>query len=263
MAIESSDVVLTQDVGQVRIITMNRPHRLNAFNLDMITTLSRAVEEAAEDENVAVVLLTGAGRAFSSGADLAGMGERPLQTGGDAPTAAESFDRLQIALEGFRKPLVAAVNGLGVGFGFTVLGYCDFCFVARRARLRTPFSQLGLSPEASSSYLFPLRMGWVAAARALMLGNWFDAAELVEAGLALEVVEDDALMNVATAFAERIAENPLQSLIATKSLMLQAHMPRIQEARKREAISLSNLLRTPANKAALKAFAQRSRKSAG
>ena len=77
--------------------------------------------------------------------------------------------------ESFPKPLVAAVNGVGVGLGFTILGYCDFAFIAQSARLRAPFTQLGLSPEASSSFLFPLRMGWQNAARALLAGEWFDA----------------------------------------------------------------------------------------
>lgn len=257
---EIGDVVLTQDAGQMRIVTMNRPDRLNAFNLDMIIGLYQALEAAADDDNVHVVLLTGAGRAFSSGADLAGMGEVTAATGDGRPISAESFDCLQIAFEAFPKPLVAAVNGLGVGFGFTVLGYCDYCFVARSARLRTPFSQLGLSPEGSSSYLFPLRMGWSAAARALMLGDWFNAEDVVSAGLAQELVDDHELLDVATAFAARLAECPLQSLEATKALMLEAHLPHIQQTRMREGESLRRLLGTPANKAAIKVFAERARK---
>ena len=258
---ESGEVVRTQDLGRIRIVTMHRPERLNAFNLDMIVSLCRALESAANDDGIHVVLLTGAGRAFSSGADLAGMGKSaPSQD--DVPSdGAASFDRLQMVLEAFPKPLVAAVNGLGIGFGFTLLGYCDFCFVAQSARLRTPFSQLGLSPEGSSSYIFPQRMGWAAAARALMLGDWFSAQELVDAGMAQEAVPDDALMQVATAFAERMAQCPLQSLVATKQLMLQAHLANIRQVRELEGASLESLLGTPANRAAVKAFAERSRKS--
>ena len=80
------------------------------------------------------------------------------------------------------------MNGVGVGLGFTILGYCDFAFIAQSARLRTPFTQLGLSPEASSSFLFPLRMGWQNAARALLAGEWFDAQRVVDCGLGSECV---------------------------------------------------------------------------
>ena len=189
------------------------------------------------------------------------MGKTPAPAAGE-PAPAESFELLQETLEAFPKPIVAAVNGLGVGFGFTMLGYCDFVFVGQSARLRTPFSQLGLSPEGSSSYLFPLRMGWSAAARALMLGDWFSAEDVVKAGLAQDVVADEELMQVATAFAERLAQCPLQSLVATKGLMLQAHLPQIRQTRLLEGPKLKSLLGTPANKAALKAFAERARKQA-
>ena len=249
-------IVLIENIGALQIITMNRPERLNAFNLPMIVELGRALAEAAADDAVHVVLLTGAGRAFSSGADLDGMGTTPAPAAGE-PAPAESFELLQETLEAFPKPIVAAVNGLGVGFGFTMLGYCDFVFIGQSARLRTPFSQLGLSPEGSSSYLFPLRMGWSAAARALMLGDWFSAEDVVRAGLAQEVVADDELMDMATAFAERLAQCPLQSLVATKGLMLQAHLPQIRQTRLLEGPKLKSLIGTPANKAALKAFAER------
>ncbi len=253
----TSDVVLIEDLGGLRIVTLNRPDRLNAFNRDLFAGLQLALEAAAADGGVNVVLLTGAGRAFSSGADLSDMG-RSRAPGEEPPPDRENpFDHLQAIAEAFPKPLVAAVNGLGVGLGFTILGYCDFCFVADSARLRTPFSQLGLSPEASSSYLFPLRMGWAAAARALMLGDWFSAQDLVDCGLAQEMVPDDRLMAVATEFAARLAACPQQSLMATKSLMLQAHLPHIKAVRERERESLKALVGTPANREALKAFAAR------
>ena len=252
----TSEVIRTEDVGRVRIVTMHRPERLNAFNLDLIAALHGALESAADDDAVHVVVLTGTGRAFSSGADLAEMG-RAKSAESAGSSGVDLFDKLQKVAEAFPKPLIAAVNGLGVGFGFTILGYCDFCFVAASARLRTPFSQLGLSPEASSSYLFPLRMGWAAAARALMLGDWFSAQDVVDAGLAQEVVPDDRLMAVATAFAQRLAECPLQSLTATKSLMLQAHLRNIAATREAERDSLARLIGTPANRAAIKAFSSR------
>ena len=153
--------------------------------------------------------------------------------------------------------MVAAVNGVGVGLGFTILGYCEFVFIAESARLRTPFSQLGLSPEASSSYLFPLRMGWQNASRALLMGEWFDAQRTVDAGLAMQVTPDGKVQEVALEFASRLAASPLQSLVATKGLMLRAHANQVTEARRLETASLARLVRTPANVEAIAAFQKR------
>jgi enoyl-CoA hydratase/carnithine racemase len=251
-------IVLSEDKDRVRTLTMNRPDKLNAFNNAMMVELDKALREAAEDDGVRVVVITGAGRAFSAGADLGDMAAPKRGPDGAPSQAADVFDRLQEIAEGFPKPLVGAVNGLGVGIGFTMLGYFDFCFVGESAKLRTPFSQLGLSPEASSSYLFPLRMGWPAAARALMLGDWFTAQDAVDCGIAQEVVPNDQLMEKTQAFAARLAECPLQSLKATKALMLQAHLPQIRAVRAQERASLRALVGTEENKAALRAFAARS-----
>jgi enoyl-CoA hydratase/carnithine racemase len=251
-------IVLTEDTGRVRTITLNRPDKLNAFNNDLFEELQKALNAAAEDDAIHVVVLTGAGRAFSAGADLTSMASPKRDASGQASRAEDPFDRLQAIAEAFPKPLIGAVNGLGVGIGFTILGYFDFCFVGESARLRTPFSQLGLSPEASSSYLFPLRMGWAAAARVLMLGDWFTAKDAVDCGIAQEVVPDDRLMETTLAFAARLAECPLQSLKATKALMLEAHLPHVRSIRAQERVSLRALVGTEENKAALKAFAARS-----
>lgn len=254
---EEPPVLLTETIDRVRLVTLNRPERLNAFNNALLEGLYVALAEAAQDDAIHVVVLTGAGRAFSTGADLSDLDKSV--TGGTRPAEADetSFDRLQAILEAFPKPLVGAVNGLGVGLGFTILGYFDFCFVGETARLRTPFSQLGLSPEASSSYFFPLRMGWSAAARALMLGEWFTAQDVVDSGLAQEVVRNEDLMGAALAFAAKAAECPLQSLVATKALMLQAHLSHVRDVRAAERATLRRLVGTPANLEALAAFAAR------
>jgi enoyl-CoA hydratase/carnithine racemase len=149
---------------------------------------------------------------------------------------------------------VAAVNGVGAGLGFTFLGYCDFAFLAAGARLRCPFTQLGISPEASSSFLFPLRMGWQNAARALLAGEWFSAEDVVAAGLGTAVCKDDELLDTALAFAIELAKGSLESLQATKQLMLAPYQDAVAQARRRETASLASLRGQPANAAALDAF---------
>jgi enoyl-CoA hydratase/carnithine racemase len=251
----SEPVVLAQDADHVRVLTLNRPDKLNAFNTALFAGLADALEAAAADDEVRVVVLTGAGRAFTAGADLSDMGRARPERGDGA--AADPAGRLQQTAESFPKPLVAAVNGVGVGLGFTILGYCDFVFIARSARLRAPFTQLGLSPEASSSFLFPLRMGWQNAARALLAGEWFDAQRVVDSGLALKVCDDDTVLETAVAFAAQLATGPLASLMATKGLMLDAYRDVVTQTRARESETLARLTGSPANLAALQAFRSR------
>ena len=263
IATDTTDkIVLIEREGAVAMLTLNRPDRLNALNNALLTGLRDAMQELAADDSVHSVIITGAGRAFCAGADLADMSQVNTKDLND-PSRANTrnvFDELEEAFETFPKPLIAAVNGLGVGFGFTLLGYCDHVFVAEGARLRTPFSQLGLCPEASASYTFPMRMGWAEASRALLMGEWFTAVEVVASGLGQQVVAPEHLIETARDFASRYAQCPLQSLKATKALMLAAHLPHIRAAREAENAKMRELLGTPANKQALADFASRAGK---
>jgi enoyl-CoA hydratase/carnithine racemase len=249
-------VVLSRDADHVRVLTMNRPAKLNAFDAALFAGLADALEAAAADDEVRVAVLTGAGRAFSAGADLTDMARGGTSRDG-ADVGARPFDRLLQAAASFPKPLVAAVNGVGVGLGFTILGHCDFTFIARSARLRTPFIQLGLSPEASSTFMFPLRMGWQNAACALLAGEWFDAQRAVDSGLALKVCDDDVVLPTAITFAAQVAAGPLESLVATKGLMLDAYRDVVAQTHRRETETLARLTGGPANQAALRAFHSR------
>ena len=260
----SEPIVLIERHGRIATLTLNRPDRLNALNNALLTGLRDSMQELAADDSVHAVIVTGAGRAFCAGADLSDMSQVNTKELND-PSRANTrnvFDELEEAFETFPKPLIAAVNGLGVGFGFTLLGYCDHVFVAETARLRTPFSQLGLCPEASASYTFPMRMGWAEASRALLMGEWFTAYEVVACGLAKQVVSPDALLEAARDFARRYEQCTLQSLKATKGLMLAAHLPHIRAAREAENAKMRDLLGTEANKQALADFASRERKGA-
>jgi enoyl-CoA hydratase/carnithine racemase len=253
----ADDVILIRDVEHVRLITMNRPAKLNALNQALFAGIADALEAAASDDEVRVAVLTGAGRGFTAGADLSDMAR--AGTSGAAPgvVADNPFDRLQRAGESFPKPLVAAVNGVGAGLGFTILGYCDFTFLAASARLRCPFTELGISPEASSSFLFPLRMGWQNAARALLAGEWFSAEDVVASGLGTAVCADDELLDTALSFASNLAKSSPESLQATKRLMLAPYRDAVAQARQREADSMASLRGGPANAEALRAFHSR------
>ncbi len=169
------------DEGRVRTLRLNRPEALNAFNEALYDATTIALREAAEHPDVAVVMITGTGRAFSAGTDLAEMQARITDA---AFTPGEfGFMGLIDALSSFPKPLICAVNGIGIGIGTTILGYADLAFMASTARLKCPFTSLGVAPEAAASYLLPQLIGRQNAAWLLMSSEWVDADEALRMGL--------------------------------------------------------------------------------
>lgn len=222
-------LVLEADDAGVRLLTFNRPHKLNAFDSALYDAAAAALEGAADDDAVHVVVITGAGRAFSAGQDLEEMAR--LATG---EASSSSFPRFVDVVQSFPKPLVAAVNGVAVGIGMTMLAHCDLVLVDEGARLRTPFTELGVPPEAASSLLFPARMGWQQAARVLFSSDWVSATEAVALGLALRTCAPGTVVDEALELARRIAVHPVAALRASKEAMIAAQLSAVQAARERE-----------------------------
>ena len=249
----SDPVIVTEDLGRVRVITINRPQALNSMNNAVFAGIRDALAEAEVDSGVAVAVITGEGRAFSAGQDLQEMQDGLSGDGGD-----HQFPAMLKQLTEFKKPLIAAVNGLGVGIGMTFLAHCDLVLMSTAARLRTPFPQLGLAPEAGSSYTFATRMGWQNAAYVLMSGRWFSAKECLEMGLVWKVCEPESLMSEAIAVAGELAANPIPSLVATKELLMGAGRPEeAWAAHKRENGAYAPLMGAPANTEAVAAFVEK------
>ncbi|WP_408898686.1 enoyl-CoA hydratase/isomerase family protein [Nocardioides sp. R1-1] len=242
------------DDHRVRTLTLDRPEALNAFNEELYDATAEALLSAADDPRVAVVLLTGAGRAFSAGTDLLEMHQ--LATNPDFPRGKHGFVGLVDALVDFPKPLVVAVNGLGLGIGATILGFADLGFMASDARLKCPFTALGVAPEAASSYLFPALVGRQHAAWALLSSEWIGAAEAREMGLVREVCAPEELMATARRHAEVLAAKPISSLVAVKQALTAPHRDAIRAARDRENAAFAELMGGPANLEALAAFAE-------
>lgn len=148
------DVLLSSNSGASRVLTFNRPDSLNAFNQDLWYALSDALDAAAVDDAVRCVLLTGTGRAFSAGQDLTEMADPSIFKDSEP-----GYEHLMPTLETFPKPLLAAVNGVGVGIGLTILLHCDMVLIASDARLKVPFMSLGVTTEAAASLLLPATTG--------------------------------------------------------------------------------------------------------
>jgi enoyl-CoA hydratase/carnithine racemase len=246
--------LLIDDSARVRTLTLDRPDALNAFNEALYDATAEALLEAAEDPTVAVVLLTGNGRAFSAGTDLLEMHQ--LATDPGFQRGKHGFLGLLDALVAFPKPLVCAVNGIGLGIGATVLGFADLAFMSSTARLKCPFTSLGVAPEAASSYLFPRLMGRQNAAWMLLSAEWVGAEEARDMGLVWKVCDPDDLLPTARRHAETLAARPISSLKAVKETMMAPLRAEIAAARERENGCFAELMGGPANLEALTAFAE-------
>ena len=237
------------DQDRVRTVALNRPEALNAFNKRQFDEVAEAFLGAEADADCRVLVLTGTGRAFSAGADLGPSTDyQPVH----------GLDGMLHSIVDFTKPLVLAVNGLGVGIGATLSGLADFVYLAESARLRCPFSTLGLVAEAGSTRTFPALMGRQRAMWFLMASEWMSAAECKDAGIALDVLPDEGFLEAVQEKAAQLARLPRESLAAAKRLIVD------DEARvglkaviAAENAALAKLSGGPANLEAVAAFREK------
>jgi enoyl-CoA hydratase/carnithine racemase len=209
-----TEPVLVADEGGVRLIRMNRPEKKNALTSSMYEIMTRALREAAASEAIRCLVLAGAPGAFSAGADI-GEFQEAAQSGGLRPKTVEFLH----ALARNKKPLVAAVGGLAVGIGTTMLLHCDYVVAGSNATFATPFSKLGLIPEAGSSLLAPLRMGHARAFALLVMARPLSAVAAKEAGLINEVVDPAVVEEVAFKAAQDIAALPAGAVATSRALL--------------------------------------------
>jgi enoyl-CoA hydratase/carnithine racemase len=243
-------LVTADDADGVRLLTFRRPEALNAFNDALWDGLRDALLAAQSDEEVRCVVLTGEGRAFSAGQDLGEMMAPVDHQDGEL----HGYRGFIPVLEEFDKPLLAAVNGLALGIGVTLLPYCDVVWVDPGARLKVPFMTLGVTTEAASSMMLPVRMGWQAAARFIFTADWLSAEEAVACGLAFAVSAPGATLADAMATARQIGAMPVDSLQTTKRLMVAARLEDGRAARQREDAEFVRLVGNQTNAAALADF---------
>lgn len=240
------------DEGRVRTLVLNRPEALNAFNEALYDAATEALLEAAAAPNISVVIITGAGRAFSAGNDLKEMQARIVDPG--FVDGKYGFRGFMKALKTFPKPLICAVNGLGVGIGATILGFADLAFMSKDARLKCPFTSLGVAPEAASSFLLPQLVGRQNAAWMLMSSEWITADDALAMGLVWRVCAPDRLLAEAVRHAQVLAAKPATSLIAVKQTIVDALAEQIDAAEAREYAQFEKLLGSVANADALADF---------
>lgn len=219
----TSDTILFDREGGVARVTLNRPDRLNSFTAEMHGALASALDEVERDEAVRAVLLTGAGRGFCAGQDLA---DRTVAPGGAAVDLGESVERyyapLIRRLAGMPKPVVCAVNGVAAGAGANIALACDVVIAARSAKFIQSFANIGLIPDSGGTWVLPRLVGQARALGLALTGEPLPAERAEAWGLIWKCVDDAALAQEAGALAARFAAGPTRGLAATKRLIRSA-----------------------------------------
>ena len=249
-----SQEILTELREGTLLVRIHRAERKNALTLAMYAGLTAALDEAMRTPAIRVVVITGSGDSFTSGNDIADFLAHP-PSGEDSPV----FQFLS-ALRQFEKPLIAAVNGVAVGIGVTLLLHCDLIYARAGATLQLPFVNLGLCPEAGSSLLLPRLIGYPRAAELLMLGEPFSAEQALEWGLINGLGGDaEMTLELALAKARRLAGLPAVAVQRTKALLKRTETEAVRETIAVESRHFIELLQSPEAAAALQAFVSRRR----
>ncbi|HEX7886460.1 MAG TPA: enoyl-CoA hydratase [Phenylobacterium sp.] len=243
----TEQVIVTLEKG-VQVLTLNRPDKKNALNGEMYHALADGLDRAERDPNIRVTLITGTGGSFTSGTDV-GIFAEANSTPLDPAEPGNPFPPRLMTVE---KPVVAAVNGLAVGIGVTMLLHCDLVYAAKSATFQTPFVKLGLVPELGSSLLLPRLVGLQKATELFLMAKKITAEQAQAMGLVAEVFPDDELLGEALARAQALAAMPPNAVKVTKALLKDpdrqfvaaqvdaedAHFfPRLRSAEAKEAFS--------------------------
>ena len=237
-----------QQQERILTISFNRPERKNALSLAMYAAAAEALREADKDDDIRVIIITGAGENFTSGNDLHDFMNAP-EIHEEHPVV-----RFMRALQHSSKPVVAAVRGAAVGIGSTLLLHCDLVYLADNARLQLPFVNLGLCPEYAASFLLPALIGQVKAAELLLLGEAFDAAQALQMNLANAVVADTELDSIVYAKALRLAQQPPAAVRRSKALLKKSQRDAVDAAMLAEFAGFVDGLASEECKEAVTAF---------
>lgn len=217
MAFETIEFAIDDGIAR---LTLNRPDRLNSFNVAMHEEVRTALDQLEADASARVLLLTGAGRGFCAGQDL---GDRSVEPGGEAPDLGASIEQyygpLVRRLRALELPVVCAVNGTAAGAGTNLALACDLVIATRSAKFIEPFCNLGLIPDTGGSYFLPRRVGMARAMGMAMLGQPVSAEQAAEWGLIWQCVDDDMFAERIDALLKHFSSAPTKGLARTKQAL--------------------------------------------
>jgi len=243
----------------VRTLTLDRPEKLNAVNGALASSLSSAVADAAAEDAVRVVIITGAGRAFCAGLDLSEPPSLPSSTRVERLDPFAWVGTWVRSVVHCEKPVIAAVNGAAAGAGFGLALACDLRIVAASTRMTAGYVRRGLSPDAGVSYFLPRHVGVARAADILLTGRDVDAEEAARIGLATEVVADDAFVERVRAYAAQLAAGAPIAHALTKRLLVRSLDTELDASLRDELVSIKQCFATRDVAEAITAFREKRR----
>jgi enoyl-CoA hydratase/carnithine racemase len=255
---EGKDLILEKD-GPIAILTLNRPDKMNAISLEMRETIPRALQEIQEDDNLRAVIITGAGRGFCSGADVAVQAARAA--GQQADTSRKTLLALVgnfiLGFEKINKPIIAAVNGIAAGVGLTITLACDLRIASTNARFAAIWVKRGLIADGGATLLLPLIVGMEKALELSFTGDIIDAQEAERIRLVSKVVPHEELMNRAKELAKKIASGPPISVELVKRVTWEKIRNQLREQLLLESYAQNVCRTTQDQKEAVKAFMEK------
>jgi enoyl-CoA hydratase/carnithine racemase len=255
---DTKDLILEKD-GPVAVLTLNRPDKMNALSVEMREALPRALEEIQADDSVRAIILTGAGRGFCSGADVAVQAARAAGqiTDTSRQTLLQLVGSFILAFEKVNKPVIAAVNGIAAGVGLTMTLTCDIRIASANARFSAIWVKRGLIADGGASLLLPLTVGMEKALELCFTGEVIDAREAERIRLVSRVVPAEELMTRAKELARKIAANPPISVELAKRVMWEKIRNQLREQLIFESYAQGLCRTTQDQKEAVKAFMEK------
>jgi 2-(1,2-epoxy-1,2-dihydrophenyl)acetyl-CoA isomerase len=250
-------ILLSQQHGSILELSLNRPEAYNALNLELMIALSDALAEAAWSETIKGVLLTGSGKAFCSGGDLKWINQQVGDAGASLHRLAPQFHLAILEIRRMSKPVVAAINGVAAGGGFSLALACDFRVMGESAVLKQGYTSNGLSIDGGGTYSLPRLVG---AARALEIAAFDEpipAAKAWEWGMVTKVVADSSVVSEARVMLEGLARSATHSFAWSKRLLNESLQNSLETQLELERLGISDCARHPHGQEGLKAFAEK------
>lgn len=254
-------VVLTQQYENILGITLNRPEVYNALNLDMLKMLGEALAAAAADNAIKGVLLTGKGKAFCAGGDLKWISDQSDQAGSVLYRLAPEFHVCITQIRRMEKPVVAAINGIAAGGGFSLALACDFRVMGEAATLRQAYTSSGLSIDGGGSFALPRLVGLARAMEIMAFDNPISSAQALHWGLVTQVVPDDAVLAEALTMLNRLANGALHSFAWSKKLMTDSFNNTLETQLELERQGISDCAAHPNGQEGIRAFIEKRKPS--
>ena len=256
-----ADPILTRRHGKILEVTLNRPDAYNALNLDMMTRLAEALSRAAKDDSIQGVLITGTGKAFCSGGDLKWISRQAEAAGSVLHRLAPQFHLSILEIRRMEKPVIAALNGIAAGGGFSLALACDFRVIGQSAILRQAYTSTGLSIDGGGSFALPRLVGLARALQIMAFDDPITSAEALEWGLVTKVVPDQEVLPESVAMLTRLTKTSLHSFAWSKKLMTHSFHTTLETQLELERQGISDCAAHPDGQEGIKAFVEKRKPS--